>query len=839
MPFRFRLVVLLALALASTTRLTAQATPPLLGRSVQSVLDELRGSGAPFVYSTNLLPATLTVVAEPSAREALSLAREILRPHGLAVRAESGVWLVVRGDPPAPSGPGGVQISIRAAYQGSPIAAPQVQLDPPRGRTVTGTDGTAQLDGVTPGRHVLLVSADGFVTEHFAVDVQANSVARLSVALSEIMPSLEEVVVTASRYEVGSQTQPSATYLSRDDIENVATLGEDTVRVVQHLPGVASNEFSARPYVRGGAANEAAVLIDGIRLTEPYHLRDFQGVFSVVDQRIVDSIEVHAGGFPAAYGDALSALLIIEPREPIKLEQEIGFSALYTSGLTSGTFADGRASWLVSARNSNLDRVLADHLGEPSYSDLFWRITSELGARHRLILGKLRFRDDIVLTLEDKPGDRQVATSDTNSRQSWLKLDSQWSDELSSSMWLYTTTIDSSRREQVDDLDELVGSVDDHRELEVVGLKQSWQYEPSARQLWTFGAEFEEREARFRYMSVADRRGLLATLGGTAPPLRAATLSPSGNSYGLYVEDRVRITDRLITDLGVRWDRQSYLPGDDAQFSPRASLLYRLGSKTDLRISHGRFFQGENLLELQVEDGVSEFGPSQRAAHSIFSVERRFAGTLALRVELYRKWTQHVRPRFENMFDPLELLPELRASRVLVAPERAESEGLEVFVSGEEPISWWVGATTARVQDMIDGVAVSRSWDQRRALNAGATLLVGPWRLTAAATMHRGWPTTLVSVVTAANGERIAVAGPRNAARLGSVLRLDVRASRDFGIGPGALRFFAEVTNVTDRKNPCCLVYEPVTSPNGLPSLLGTERARAGATGNIGLLWQF
>ena len=94
--------------------------------------------------------------------------------------------------------------------------------------------------------------------------------------------------MTASRYEVSDRTQPSATYLSRDDIESLITLGDDTVRVAHQLPGVATNEFSARPYVRGGATNELAVLIDGVRLVEPYHLRDFQGVFSVIDQRVVE-----------------------------------------------------------------------------------------------------------------------------------------------------------------------------------------------------------------------------------------------------------------------------------------------------------------------------------------------------------------------------------------------------------------------------------------------------------------------------------------------------------------------------------------------------------------------
>jgi outer membrane receptor protein involved in Fe transport len=569
-------------------------------------------------------------------------------------------------------------------------------------------------------------------------------------------------------------------------------------------------------------------------------LRDFQGVFSVVDQRVVDSVAVHAGGFPAAYGDALSALLLIEPREPTELAHEIGFSALYTSALTSGTFADGSGSWLASGRNSNLDRVLAEQLGEPAYSDVFVRVGVDVGSRHRFVFGSLRFRDDINLTLEDEPADRQRGNSDTNSRQAWLRLDSYWTDTLSSTTWLQATSFESSRRETVEDLDEIVGSVDDRRELDVAGVKQSWRFEPSARQLWSFGAELEQGDARYRYASVADRRGLLATLGGTAPPARALALEPDGDSYGVYVEDRVRITERLIADLGLRWDRQTYLPpGADSQFSPRASFLYRLGSKTDLRISHGRFFQSEGLLDLQVEDGVGAFSAAQRAAHSILSVERRFTGTLALRAELYRKWTRHVRPRYENVFDPLELLPELRASRALVAPDRAEAQGLEIFVSGEEPVSWWAGFSTARVDDEFAGVGVPRSWDQRRALHAGATWDVGGWSLSATATTHRGWPTTEVTVVTTATGERVAVAGPRNGARLGGVRRLDMRASRDFGVGPGALRFFAEITNLTNRDNPCCLVYNPATSSDGLPTLVGTERARAGVTGNIGLLWQF
>jgi hypothetical protein len=115
---------------------------------------------------------------------------------------------------------------------------------------------------------------------------------------------------------------------------------------------------------------------------------------------------------------------------------------------------------------------------------------------------------------------------------------------------------------------------------------------------------------------------------------------------------------------------------------------------------------------------------------------------------------------------------------------------------------------------------------------------VGPWTINAAASAHRGWPATEVSVVDD-SGTRVAVAGPRNAVRLPDVRKLDFGASRNFALGETVLEFFAEVANLTDRDNPCCLVYDPAFEPDGTPTLVPDERGQAGITGNIGLLWQF
>ena len=55
------------------------------------------------------------------------------------------------------------------------------------------------------------------------------------------------------------------------------------------------------------------------------------------------------------------------------------------------------------------------------------------------------------------------------------------------------------------------------------------------------------------------------------------------------------------------------------------------------------------------------------------SVDHAFAAGLDLRVEAYRKYYRRINPRFENLFDPLVLLPEAEFDRVRIAPDSARA----------------------------------------------------------------------------------------------------------------------------------------------------------------------
>jgi TonB-dependent receptor-like protein len=846
---RSRALLFLALmaGLVAHSRVLGQEAQTYAGKPVHEVLDELRARGAPLVYSTSLVPPTLRVEREPQSAEPLEIAREVLAPHGLEIEQSGGAWLVVRGaSAPSVGVAGAGAIALTVAGAGAvPLVDAVVQLDAPRGPSAVVAGGRAEFQSVAAGKHLLSVSAPGFLAQRVSVLVAVGATAEVSAVLPPVAPPLDEVTVTASRYDLRAEAQPSTSHFTQQQIESLSYLGDDALRVAHRLPGVATNDFSARAHVRGGDVDEMTVMLDGMRINEPFHLRDYQAVFSAIDPRIVSGEQIYSGGFPAEYGDALSGLTVMDRVEPTeRLHTELGLSLLYTSILSSGTFADGRAQWLVSARLGNLDKLLDDERGEPSYQDEFVHVATVLGAKHKLAFNAIGFGDDITLTPSNSSGDRERGVTDTSTRQLWLTLDSEWQPGLSSRTHLYQTTFHTDRYGDVADVKEIVGVANDRRSLDESGVKQDWRWDASSRHLATFGFEVKSGDAHYDYASTVHWLGVLATLEPIPSRSFSAAPAPSGNTYAAYVSDRWRITDQLIADLGLRWDEQTYLPGGAEQVVPRASLLYRVDGQTDLRVAYGRFFQSQGLADLQIEDGAVDFARAQQASSTIVGVDHRFPDGLALRAELFEKTTHSARPRYENLFDPLVLLPELRPGRVLIAPERGESRGLEVLLSAAHPFSWWLGYSFAHADDVIDGQHVPRSWDQRNALNAGITHDFGPWALSGVLNVHTGWPATTLSLVpsnapNAVDGV-VAVPGQRNAERLSATQRVDFRASRTYAAGAGSVRVFAEVTNLTGRENVCCLRYEQADTPIGAPPAL-TVKERQGLpfTVNFGALWQF
>lgn len=243
----------------------------------------------------------------------------------------------------------------------------------------------------------------------------------------------------------------------------------------------------------------------------------------------------------------------------------------------------------------------------------------------------------------------------------------------------------------------------------------------------------------------------------------------------------------------------------------------------------GQYSQAQEINELQVSDGIDSFFPAQRAEHVVANLKHHFRNDIDVDVSYYRKSFRTVRPRFENAFNSLTLLPELQFDRYRIDPISAEAHGAELMVSkgdGGQAVFWWFGYAWSEVRDKTLSGKVPRSWDQTHAVKMGLSWRWGRWDLSAAGEIHTGWPKTEMP------GDAL------NSARYPAFHTLDVRVSREFAVRRGDLTVFLEISNLYNRANTCCTEYSVTNTPSG-PLLVGKEAHWLPLVPSLGVVWRF
>ena len=654
---------------------------------------------------------------------------------------------------------------------------------------------------------------------------------------------LEEIVVASSRYSLSADVPDAHTLLTQEEIEGLPRFAEDALKAVHRLPGAASNGLSGLANIRGGEANETLVVLDGLPLYDPFHLQLLLSPASLLDPRTLSGLDVHAGGFTAEFGDRMSAVIeATSVRPDADRYYELGLSLFHAQALASQRFADGRGQWLAAVRRSNLDEVadfVESEIGEASYVDGFGRVDYEFSPRTRGRLHVLMSADSAEVT---NAAETEFAEADYRNSYFWATLEHDFSDALAGSAILSYTEVSVDRTGEVDEAGRRVGAVNDEREYDVLGLKLDGRH-ASERWLHRFGLELRGLSAEYDYASaVRFEPGYPFPESAERVTVQALDPDPSGTHVAAYATSRVLATERLAVELGLRWDTQSYAETDsDRQWSPRINLLYQAGDTTRLRASWGRYGQFQGINELQVEDGIDEFFPTQKADHAILGLEQDLPAAFSLRVEGYRKDYRELRPRYESLFDPLSLVPELRWDRARIEPESALAEGVEWLLTrrSDDPWNGWLNYTWSRVRDEVQGEDVRRSWDQTHSVGGGLTWSDDDWQVTLAATYHTGWPTTPVRVVDRAPAPATIEVGPRNSERLADFASVDLRVSRDFKLPRGDLTVFAEVTNAINRQNPCCVDFSYGYEADGSLVLDREYRHWLPLVPSVGVLWRY
>jgi len=654
--------------------------------------------------------------------------------------------------------------------------------------------------------------------------------------------TIEEMVVQTSRYTVASENVSAPTFLTQQQVKDMPRLADETLRAVQRLPGTASNGFSSISSVRGGVPGETAIVLDGLRLYEPFHLKNFLSPVSLLDSRLIDSLEFYSGGFPVFYGDHMSSVIdatTVRPAQP--RYYELGLNLFHASAMAAAQFADGRGSALLSARRSNvgdLSHLSENDFGEPHYWDAFGRADLKLGDATSATFELLTSSDSIEAR-------KDSGTQRTHARYrnvyAWATLEHDWPQGGSSRLIGSFTDLTNDRHGEVD-APLRTGRVSDERLFHIVGLRL--ENELTARTIQhRFGGELRRLWGRYDYAIELDSQPQFPFPDSPGTQhMRHLQVDPDGYEASAYWDALIPLHERWTLQGGLRIDTQTYDGSHDGeQYGPRLSLLYDVSPQTHLRATWGRYSQSQGINELQVEDGIDHFLPAERAEHAIIGLDHSFANGLDLRIELYRKSYRRLNPRFENVFDPLVLFPEAEFDRIMIAPQSARAEGLDVMLRARPhgSLSGWLSYSWSRTEDHIDGHRVPRSWDQRHMINLGLVWTRGPWSATITNSFHTGWPTTYLQLSDPAAGEPHIVLDHRNRSRFRFYDSLDARLTRTFILPRGALDVFLEVNNATSRRNGCCVSYEVARNPDGSLSYARNVDSWLPLVPSAGVLWRY
>ncbi|MBU0985437.1 MAG: TonB-dependent receptor, partial [candidate division Zixibacteria bacterium] len=227
--------------------------------------------------------------------------------------------------------------------------------------TETDSLGQFTFDDVAPGSYSLRVTHVGYAPRVDEGRVEASTdTLFVSFRLTEAPAVMGNISVTSQTPLPRPDELVSQHVFDDHHLQTSPQFAEDVYRAVARIPGVSADDYSARFRVRGGEHDEVLVLLDGLELIEPFHVKDVEGgIMSIVDVAALEQASLLTGGFSAAYGNRKSAVFDLQSRRPPQngARMSAGVSLLNARAMSEGTFLDRRGSWLVSARRGYAELI--------------------------------------------------------------------------------------------------------------------------------------------------------------------------------------------------------------------------------------------------------------------------------------------------------------------------------------------------------------------------------------------------------------------------------------------------------------------------------------------------
>lgn len=626
----------------------------------------------------------------------------------------------------------------------------------------------------------------------------------------EIKPfSLDKITVTASQINFKAPSASNQTLL-RQDIENTVSLGNDPVRAAQSIPGNISSGISGKTRTRGGNENESLILLDNHVLRNPFHFQNFFSLFSTINLSTIDGLDFYSGVFPIMYGGRLSSVLAIQSNDNYnQTNHEVGFDLINTYYTYRHSNDDFSQQYLASLRTGGKlvnEHFIKNSIIQPEFDDAYFKATQELNDQWSTSQHLLFSRDEITINDSDDQESIEMASAGHHDQDLWSQISYNNHVNIQADFQLYLTRKHNTRVGNISN-GNTIASLSEDVLTKIYGVKFNQTINRRDNFSVNFGFDVHQEKTLIDRSRNIDHFGeLVSLLNLQRQSAQQYIFENSGLSVDAYFNTRYQFTEKIIADIGLRFEKKQWI--DINVTSPRFNMSYFYNDSTTYRFALGRHQQSQYIDELLLEDEVPSYFDPTSADIVVLELEKTFSPQLNLRAEIYYKKYSSTQPYYENLFNGLHVLPDLFYDRIRVTPDDSQATGVEFTLSGSnKTLDWSASYIFSDVDDVIESIEIPRSWDQHHALKLNLHMPISlkyfnKWHLDLSTNYHTGWAKTEIFE----NTEGIAI-GMRNDETFEDFYQFDVRLSKEITTHKGQLNFSIQANNLFNTKNSCCTNY--------------------------------
>jgi hypothetical protein len=558
----------------------------------------------------------------------------------------------------------------------APIPSVNILIVDEKIGTVTNIDGYYSLNSIPIGEYELRFSIVGFETQFFNVTVLPNKTVELDVKLNSKMIELGEVQVTGLKQQELSDTRTSLLNLNPRSAKILPGASEDVLRTLQSLPGVLSpNDFSSQLIVRGSGPDQNLIIMDNVEIFNPYRL---YGVISMFNPEAISDVNLISGGFPAKYGDRLSAVLDVTNRE--------GDSKKYFSGNINASIIDANlvfegknpfnlnGSWLINSRRTYYDLIIEpfvknaglvdENVTFPNFYDFQTKIVIGPYKGHKFLFNGIYSRDGVdVLSANNRKTPDSVDVYNVTKNDvlglSWHYAPNRNLLNKFIVSWYRNsgaTNFDSQVLDPSLNRDDFKDIIPDTLSPYLLGFKfdadfafRKYSVDDKFTYLWGdnvfeagAGVDIMRTLVNFKFKLDPELEAILASNPQFRAVLKDLNSTRDYNRYRIFAQNNFKVSDNLFIQPSLRFDYYDIL--DKVYLAPRISLSYGIDEVTTLRAVFGVYFQSPGYEKIIDQNVLYDLGDrytkqldAENALHYVLGIERWLSSEWSLRLEGYYK----------------------------------------------------------------------------------------------------------------------------------------------------------------------------------------------------------